>query len=280
MMKTYGIAAAFLAVMIAVPPVSSAATVGNASSTDIPRGTGIFNLKRDRDLSVKAGGDLEFILERKISADAASGAKISRGQWYMSKISYGFLNDRIEPYVKLGTAHFKSQWNEAGASAQLESNTGFAWGLGAKALIFDFKQPRLKFIGDVQYRTADLDVDKGTRNGVASAIDKSRSRFTIREWQATLLAQTEIDFARAGKEEVLGVSALAPYVGVGYSDMNGRMRLTQQNGVFCNPGQISSKNKVGLIVGCDVMGVDAVSLNLEGRFIDETAFSGGLDVLF
>ena len=102
----------------------------------------------------------------------------------------------------------------------------------------------------------------------------------IREWQVALLAATEIDISGSGREEVLGVSTIIPYAGVKYSDLNGRLRLSWTSGNYNNPGKIDAADNVGVFAGCDFVGPNSVSLSLEGRFVDETAITAGLAVLF
>lgn len=256
-----------------------AGTVGNTATIDGPKGPGIFSLKKDRNISIKSGLDFEFLFDRDIKANAASNTELTSAEWYMAKISCVMFN-RVEPYLKLGIAHMKARWTEAGSEVKLESDTNFAWGFGSRVLIWEFERPRIKIISDAFYRIADLDAEEGYSAGAKVSMDTSKSRFLIREWQIALLAATEIDISGPGREDFLGVSTIIPYAGVKYSDINGRLRLTWTSGNYNNPGEIESDNIFGLFAGCDFVGPNSVSLNLEGRFIDETALTAGLAVLF
>ncbi|MBI4335716.1 MAG: hypothetical protein HY589_03565 [Candidatus Omnitrophica bacterium] len=256
-----------------------AAAVGNTADTGSPKGPGLFTLRQDKDIPIKVGGDLEFVFDRDIDASSATDAEISSAEWYMAKISYVMFN-RIEPYVKLGVAHMKTRWTEAGANVKVESDTNFAWGVGGKVLIWDFKTPKLKLITDGVYRIADMDVEDADSGGSKVNLDTAASRFLIREWQVSLLAATEIDVAGPSREDFLGISTIVPYAGIKYSDINGRLRVNYTSGNFNNPGTIESDSKFGVFAGCDFVGPNSVSLNVEGRFLDETALSTGLSVLF
>ncbi|MCM8782132.1 MAG: hypothetical protein NC828_03680, partial [Candidatus Omnitrophica bacterium] len=200
-----------LAIMIIVltfilfPFLGFAATVGNPSATDVPKAGGLFSLKQDKNISVKTAVDLEFVFDRELRANAAENTKLSSGKWYMTKISYSMFNDRIEPYVKLGLADLKAKWKESGTTeVELETDAGFAWGFGTKALILNLEKPKVKFIGDFLYRVTDLDVDSngGRLDGGNVAVDSAKSRFIWQEWQVALLAATEIDISGGGREEV------------------------------------------------------------------------------
>lgn len=267
-------------IILAIPIVGFAGTVANPASPNIPKGAGVFSLKQNKNVSIKTGFDLEFLFDRDIHANAATNTELTSGEWYMGSISYT-LFDRFSPYVKLGVAHLKVKWTEAGKEAKLESDTNFAWGLGGKLLIWEFQKPKIKFISDGFYRVADLDGEEGRWDGSKVTLDTAKSRFLIREWQVALLAATEIDLSGPDKEDILGISKIVPYIGGKYSDINGRIRQTLTNGDYQNPGKIEAEHNYGAFVGCDLVGPnDAVLLNMEGRFIDETALTVGLLVLF
>ena len=266
-------------IVLGVSLVGFAGTVGNPASPDTLKGAGVFNLKQSKNIPIETGVDVEILFDRDIKGDKASSAKFDSGQWYMAKIAFTMF-DRIEPYVKLGAAHLEATWKATDMSdieAKLESDTGFAWGLGAKALIWDFKQPKIKLISDGFYRVADLDGHKGKLHSAPATIDTSKSKIAISEWQIALLAATEIDMAKSEA----GISKLVPYIGVKYSDMRGALKLVTPAGSEYRVADMKADNNFGIVVGTDLVGSnDSFSVNLEGRFIDETAMTIGLAVLF
>lgn len=269
----------FAGISAALTHISFAGTVGNTATLKDPKGEGAFSLKKSKNFAIKAGVDAEFVFDRDIKASAAVNSEITNAQWYMGKISCVLFN-RVEPYVKLGVAHMNVKWNEDGKNAKLESDNGFAWSLGSKALVWDFERPNLRLVADGYYRIADLSAEKGYYNGATLAMEPANSRFFIREWQISLIAATDIDVsAMSDASDFLGVTRIVPYAGVKYSDISGRLRMIWTSGNYNNPGQIRSKHKFGLVAGCDFVGPNSVSLNLEGRFIDETAITAGLQVL-
>lgn len=275
------IVSVIIIVMLIIPAAGFCATVGNPVSPDSPKGAGVFSLKQSKNLAIKGGGEVELVFSRDFKGNglSVSKAEITSAQWYMGTISCTMF-DRFSPYVKLGTAHLKAKWIEAGKDVKLESNTDFAWGLGGKVLIWDFKKPQIKLISDAVYRVAELKADKGTAGASSISLDKSRSPSVLREWQIALLAAGEFDVTSNRNEEVLGISTILPYIGLKYSDISGRFKLETSSGDFYNPGKIESDKNVGIVFGLDLVGPNSVSLTLEGRLIDEEAFTGGLTVLF
>lgn len=269
----------FIGMSAALIHISFAGTVGNTATVEDPKGAGVFSLKKTRNFAIKTGADMEFVLDRDIKASAAADSEITSAQWYMGKISCVLFN-RVEPYVKFGMAHMKVKWNEDGKNVKVESNNGFAWSLGGKVLVWDFERPNLRLVADGFYRVAELDMQKGSQDGAIVEMDRGGSAFFMREWQISLIAATDIDVSTMSSgSDFLGVTRIVPYAGVKYSDISGRLRTIWTSGNYNNPGQIRSDRKFGLVAGCDFVGPNSVSLNLEGRFIDETAITAGLQVL-
>ncbi|MEI8175268.1 MAG: hypothetical protein WCG78_00165 [Candidatus Omnitrophota bacterium] len=263
-----------------------ATSVGNTGDVTAMRGPGVFSLKNTRNISIEANIEGDVVINRSLSATDASKVAIERSQWYMFKLGYRFL-DRIEPYVKLGAAHLKARWtdNLSGTKVEMDTSSGFAWGVGLKALICDVQFPKIKVTADGSYRTADLDPYQGYFDNTKTAIDKRSSSFVIREWQAALLASTEIDvgalLSRSDALRSLRGYKLSPYGGVKYSEISGRLRMvTAGSGSVYHPSNIQAAKNFGLVAGCDLVGDDVVAVNVEGRFIDETAVSAGLSMLF
>ena len=272
----------FFIISLFIPAASFAATVGNPSTTDVPEGVGVFSMKRDSQVTIKVSEDIEHIFNRDLIAgpSLSSSLEIDKAQWYMTKIYYGILNDRVQPYLQLGVAHMEASWNENAVPIEFESDTAFAWGLGLKALVWEIREPKIKIVADGVYRMADLNAEEATINGAVTPLDTSRSRFFLREWQLSVLAAGELDITGGMREEVLGISKLVPYIGVKYSDVSGRFRVVVPSGACYNPGEFEADENLGFFVGCDILGTDSVLLNVEARLVDENAITGGMAILF
>jgi len=70
-----------------------------------------------------------------------------------------------------------------------------------------------------------------------------------------------------------------PYAGIKYSDIRSELEATAAGDLY-EYGKTKSEETIGLFAGCDVLLLDRVSLNIEGRFRDEEAVSVTLVVSF
>jgi hypothetical protein len=269
--------------MIALPCLVSAATVGDTADMNALKGRGVFSLRQTRNICVDFSFDVDAVLERDIAAGGASAARLTNSTWSMTKFGCRIF-DRVEPYVKAGWAHLKAEWKDtaSGAKVAMSAKSGFGWGLGVKAFVYEFQNPKIKITVDGSYRKAALDAEKGFFNDNKTSIDIDQSRFVIREWQAALLASGEIDVgAKLNQIEALREYRLCPYGGITFSEINGRLRLVDESGTVYSPRGIKSDKNFGVVIGCDLAAPgDYAAFNFEGRFISETALSAGLSMLF
>jgi len=70
------------------------------------------------------------------------------------------------------------------------------------------------------------------------------------------------------------IGPFIPYCGLKYSDFNADVRVTVL-GVTYDDDSIQPANNLGFFVGADIIVLEYLSLNIEGRFNDETALSLG-----
>lgn len=207
---------------------------------------------------VGIGVDQEFIFDRDMKYQKGTEnmdwgkVEIDSMSRTMAKISYGLL-DNLDLYVKLGAADAKvkgkayDSWVGTDGSFGVNTNNGFAWGLGAKAT---YELANDWFLGtDVQYL-------RHKQDGRASYTGDPDwdVKYTFQEWQvAPYIAK------RIGK--------FVPYAGVKYSDL--RMNHKDIDGTI----KFKADDNFGMFVGTGYKINDRLSLNAEGRFIDETAIS-------
>jgi opacity protein-like surface antigen len=178
----------------------------------------------------------------------------------MLQVGYGFF-DFLEVYIKLGGAGFKfradieDQFGFPTGKAVVNTRIGFAYGGGVKAA-YEFKDGPLSglLIGaDAQYlRHTQRYRDKSTDS--TGFEETFKGRVTLQEWQF-------------GPFVGYRIMKLLPYVGVKYSDV--RLRFKEQGG---ETYKFKADDHFGAFVGLtyDII-PRKLGLNLEGRFIDETA---------
>jgi opacity protein-like surface antigen len=155
----------------------------------------------------------------------------------ISRISYGLFDD-LDFYVDLGLADVEGR----SADFKSKTDTGFVWGLGLKKTCELSENWFAGVNAEYLHHKHDARISWGGYKWEATS--------TFQEWHvAPFLA------VRTGR--------LVPYVGLKYSDF----RAEVDNAKF------KADNNFGMFVGTDCKITDNFSVNVEGRFIDETALS-------
>jgi len=283
--------ALFMAIL-SFPAFGGAATIGNTAISQ--GGSGEFSLGVEYDRVFNR--DLKF----------KSGTRDRNDNGVISTVSFPALGDRMEDvtmesnrvllkgtlgfhqdidldlFIKLGTADLRYEENNkiTGSPDQkmeFDGNFDIAWGGGAK---FGFyRSPNgLRIMGDAQYLTYEVDgnfqingIDRATFETPATYDSKSK----VEEWQAALYVLQE--FKRGN-----------PYLGIKYSDLILRNE-TNVSGRTAAGAPYSYKEttkadadkNLGVFLGADINLIqNRLSINIEGRFLDETAGSIGASYKF
>lgn len=203
----------------------------------------------------------------------------------LAKISYG-IADNLDLFVKLGLADFDAEAKLYSMGmyyqkAELEGDWDFAWAVGAQGVIYETSDG-IKLGGSIQYLRHDCDIDmvyitdafSGVRrsivdwNSIPGIINASYAgEADIEEWQIALAISQEFD-------------NFVPYFGVKYSDLkvetDNRVRqfdaiIGEPLGGFNEKWDFSADNNFGIFLGTDYKVAENFAVNIEARFIDETA---------
>jgi len=188
-------------------------------------------------------------------------------------ISYGF-SDMFEGFCRLGVNklnHFEEYAPSQDGSAFIDEPMSaydrptFTWGIGGKVTVPQvFYAIDLSFGG--QYNAVDWkDVDSNMlANGTApAAIDVD-----MREWQFDVIASQQH-------------GRITPYAGFRYSDAAVDMDIRSTTGAFTSyTMEYEAARNWGGVVGLDFEIDPNIGGYLEGRFVDESAFSAGLNYKF
>jgi len=203
----------------------------------------------------------------------------------MAKVSYGLL-DNLDVYVRLGTAKFDytekiaGTWtNPAGVgippafkgtfsgSSKYKSTNAFAYGFGIKGT-YPLKNDWL--VGcDLQYLShkndftaqGSLTIYDDTGRQLLTSSGERKGTINLYEWHVAPYVAKKI-------------GNFTPYFGVRYSDA--RMKEKDEWGTT----SMKADYNVGVFLGTDYKLGKNWRLNLEGRFIDETAMSVGASYRF
>lgn len=228
---------------------------------------------------VGIGLDEEWMFDRDLKFDKASWGDLDSESEYtvgidsmyrtMARVSYGLL-DNLDIYTKLGTADFKitDTYTEPGEAWKdtVKGKNAFAYGFGIKGT-YDLKDDW--FIGaDLQYLRHENKYNGNGYDELAPAdIDSWHGKMTFQEWQiAPYIAKKIGDFV--------------PYLGVKYSDLRIKETLIDDDDGDEDWMKLKADDNVGVFIGADYKVNDNWKLNLEGRFIDETAMSCGATYKF
>ncbi len=213
------------------------------------------NIFRNKELGIglSIAGEADFLGKRKLDiADNGGIAKV-KGQFYTSKIILTLIN-KFDIYGIFGKAENLEYKEDAG---KFKPKDKLTWGAGLSAPIYEWKNCGIKFFADGKYRVVNnIDYNSNGRSSILSGIAGVVSRYPtpklLVDWQ-----EWQVAFGAAKRFKYF-----MPYFGVKYSDFRESSKTSTAN----------SDTIVGIFVGCAVTPIKAFSIDLQGRFIDETAF--------
>ena len=187
-------------------------------------------------------------------------------------IDLSILN-RFDVYTMLGsTLSPELKGNDLGYTEKLDLSDQFMWGVGADAVIYDWKDAGIQFFGDANYReSSNMGLDSLTLNGTTISSSQLAaagiaSSAEWQEWQAALGVSKKFQY-------------VIPYGGVVYSDVRASDKVTY-SGTTYNSKALSSKYKVGPFVGVSIIPTKWLSIDITGRFVAEEAVSVAATVKF
>ena len=256
-----------------ISKLSFAEAVGNTADINFPAGKGIYSSQLSDFIKLNIGLDTDILIEKKFKYDSAvtTGAPKLEGQYYTAKLSCT-LFDRIQPYLKFGASNMEMDWNDANGDIKVKAKSSLAYAVGLKAYLWQFEGLGLKVFSSASLRSTKPRVKSISING-SNTSNITESRFDVLDRQAAIGISRE--FKIPGFESV----SLVPYIGAAYSSTTARVRVKQGTNVM-NSGAEGQKDNWGLFLGTDFMVMDNLSLNVEGRFIDEKAVNLGFSALF
>jgi hypothetical protein len=210
-----------------------------------------------KEIGVSASFVFDDLLGRKMKDfNAKADAKI-----YEGKLAFTFFN-RFDIYALLGaitSAEYKGM--VSGSDVKLGLKDKFMVGGGLNVVIYEWQQSGISLFADANYRTAsDMPIDSATVDGTKyslSSIVNAKAKW--QEWQGALGISKKFKYC-------------IPYFGIKYSDATAGAKATV-SGTTYDFGHTGSKNKVGPFVGISILPIKGVSVDIDGRFVDEEAFS-------
>lgn len=253
-----------LALALCIPPASYAASIGGAETQGKNK--------------IAVGFDSAFIFDRDLKFKSASGLgatqevkdiNIDKGNQQLFKASYGIL-DWLDIYTKLGVSQYDvdADVHIGGAKSRtdkIKAKTDFAYGFGLKGA-YPIKNNWILGI-DAQYLRSKHEA-KVTETTIATGAEVSTTfdSTVVQEWHVAPYIGYKL-------------GNFIPYLGVRYSDMRLNMKKPAAAG-WTDNHKYEADGNVGVFVGTDYKIGEHWKLNLEGRFVDETAMSFGASYRF
>jgi opacity protein-like surface antigen len=222
------------------------------------------------------GLDQEFMFKRDIKFKSASfelypGEEVTNSEikdMYRTTIKGSFgIFDFLDVYVKLGTAKYKGEMGleyrgVTEESDKFKTKWGFAYGGGLKGA-YTFKNGFLVG-GDLQYLTHKQKADTTWTDETTGEGGTVEGKATFQEWHVAPYVGWKIQ-------------NVTPYLGLKYSDVRVKVKPEGDGGEWV---KFKADDKVGVFGGISYEVIKNLKLNLEGRFIDETALSLSLTYKF
>lgn len=252
-----------------------AATAGNTSDPKTPYGPGIANMQASGLGPFKVSFDCDWIFDKDLKGASDVTSAGIEGQKYLVRIGYTFA-DRIEPYIKIGASHLIASWKQDSTQLKARGENAFAAGIGGKVLVYEIPEYKLRVSLDGQYLYTDPGIAEADVNIPDRAV--TATEFSVKEWQMGGLISVEFPI-NYDRTDPAAIYSVIPYVGFAYFDSETKAKFTY-SGTTYDLGKAKNKDKFLFITGCDINAPNNASLNIEGRWVGETATSAGFTLKF
>lgn len=198
----------------------------------------------------------DFITKRQLRKDIA----ITRANLYGLKITELFRDGKLQPYIMVGglfDGKFKQEVNNR--DIKYTTKDALVWGVGTTILVHEITD-RLALGLDVKYRQTNPSIDRVSVDGNNFSLDDAGVSVDCdyAEWQASL------GLCRVS-EHFLG------YGGIKYSDV--RASFEVEAGGVDEEKTVNSAHNIGAFLGIEYVITESTTIGIEGRFIDEQAYT-------
>ena len=258
-------------VVLSSASFSLAAPVGNiAAPSDQFTEEGLLGEYSNSDFRLFVAPEVDLTFDR----DLENSAGDSELYFYGTKIGVAAY-EKVIVYSLLGGGSAEQEFTISGSAVKYYTNHDFIWGGGATILFYEkemfsasFQDDILRIGADIRYRKLDFDLDSIHVDGTSFDFDNTavgNGTFEANEWQIALAASYEYN-------------NFFPYLGVKYSDIDGDANAVVTGTRYKNT--FEPEKRFGIFVGTDIIVAEKFSINVEGRFLDETALSLGASAKF
>lgn len=251
-----------LALILCIPVVSYAASIGGVET----QGKGKIALSMDSEYVF--GRDWKAKSVTNLNAGESIDDMETDEAWYGgARLIYGLL-DNLDVYARIGASDYKvndKHFTSGAESAtdKFNTDTGLAYGIGMKGT-YNINENLL--LGcDLQYSRSKHEARDNYSAVSGTELSTKYKSFIVQEWHVAPYVGY-----KAGN--------FLPYLGVRYSDA--RLEITEPGNTDFGEFKTEADDNFGVFVGTDYKIGENLSLNVEGRFVDETAMSVGVTYKF
>ncbi len=240
---------------------------GNPSFPMMPDG-GVF--AKDAYVTLKTGYEFDDVFKQQMHVSKPQNDQKRGVQEFKTLGNFGaiklVISDRVEIYSMLGTMSAKiSQKPYDGIKIHYKANPHFAWSIGGRTILAYWGNTQLGMnAGYLRYQPH---LNQIKVNG--STYSSSGAELQYWEWQVG-----------AGVSHRIGM--LVPYVGGYYAQSEADfLYLNSLKSII--PGRhflLKSSKNPGVAVGCGFAPNRGFTVNVEGRFINQTALSASAEIKF
>lgn len=218
-------------------------------------------------LSLKGGYEFDNVFNRKLKMETHH--LHAHDHKFTSRSQYGVLTlglgDRVEVYGSLGSSRATLSHQVDGNRIHYKTDTHFACTVGGRALFAYWGNVQVGLAASYLHFFPDL------RSLSVNEISLStgHAQMQYHEWQV-------------GGGVSYRMKWLLPYIGVAYSNVQAKFLHLNSLKFLLHKSDftLDSQKHYGVFVGCGLTPERGISVNAEGRFIDETAFIISADMRF
>lgn len=218
--------------------------------------------------------EYDYIYDRELESSDIKDGELKQSNTAYAKLIFkpsNFLNF----YGKAGISMCETEMDmNTGKTIKQEYDLGFYTGGGVK-LICELG-PRFKVCIDNQFNWWECDIDDVVYGGITATT--KTGDIEPWEYQVSGILSYKIDWQEVIHPVHGEYPALIPYVGAKYAylEMDSDVTASGPGFSISAPDKCKNDTNLGIICGLDIdfITLGGFGLNIEGRFLDETAISG------
>ena len=226
---------------------------------------GVFDAGKS-DASLRLGYVGDFVMDRKqqVRNQKTTPIEIAQRDFNGAEATLNLYN-RFDLFARFGYASTTTRWNLSDAETlKLTSQGDFAWGCGFKALLQEWQETALTLNGSYMWGNCKLQRAEITGPSISQIINVLNQRVTQREkkWSVGVSIGHQIE-------------NFTPYLGLEYIQDKTHFRplMLDLDGDEEFLPSLTSRKKIGPVIGLGIMAGKKASLNLEGRFFNQSALT-------